>query len=195
MHWIFCTFINEIKKKNGAKWTILFWSNSLWTDHSFFFFFFWKEKEGRVGFLFYLKEDFLTTVCCLNTAIICQERLSPLAVVLSLASTAQHTSGATVARSHQRPALSWLSPGLPGHLLQKWCFPMVGNYYSLQKCEYEPKIFSFSFTLLKKAPLNILLDYFISTFCGIIRSSQEILVFPSLTKLLIRLLNYFPTQE
>lgn len=89
------------------------------------------------------KEDFLTSVCSLNTAIICQERLSPLTAASSLASTTQHTTGVTVARSHHRPALSWLSPGLPGHLLQSWCFPMVGNYCSQQKCEYEPKIHIF----------------------------------------------------
>lgn len=138
----------------------------------------------------------MTTVCCLSTAIIYQERLSPLAAASSLVSTVQHTTGVTVARSHHRPAPSWLSPGLPGHLLLSWCFPTAGNYYSQKRCEYESKIhILILFYSTEKGPFKIFFWTILNTFCGIIRSSQEILVFPSLKRLLTILLNYFPIQE
>lgn len=91
--------------------------------------------------------------------------------------------------------------GLPGPILQSWHFIMVENYCSLQKNTAKPKLHIFipiySTDIYEgwKEPFLAFFWIILSTSYVIIRSNREMLVFLSLTRIFMKLLNYFSTQE
>lgn len=141
----------QLNEKEKSGWTLCLWSNSLWTDYCFF------------------KDNLLSSVSYLSKAVICKERISPLAAGYSCANT-NNTQLASLMQGHTTDLQSTGCPlGLSRTLLQSWCFLMIENCYSQQKNPANP---SFTFILqhwylwrLKRDLFSILLDVFKYLLC------------------------------